>query len=267
MNCFLLYFRAPGAVLRRVAWLALVVFITGVPLNLTMAQAVAVTPDGGTTTVAPLSFLTYNFTVQNTGGATTSYSLRVSCPPPLSSCSPGVPDVTLVGGASTTVSVAYRSGPGSASGTLAKPALHGTLSGDALALEVPLYGVSLKDGALRAVLEGENVRIESFSARGGEGRLEASGTLPLALDATARRLVLADRAAKGAVLLEIRRLHVAANVRRVTAPATLAERAGDQKNDTISDALVMVSSFSATGTKPALKGRPPTGGRGATDSR
>lgn len=81
----------------------------------------------------------------------------------------------------------------SASGTLAKPVLHGTLSGEALALEVPLYGVSLKDGVLRAVLEGASLRVDSFSARGGEGRLEASGTLPLALEATARLAWRADK--------------------------------------------------------------------------
>ena len=80
-----------------------------------------------------------------------------------------------------------------ASGTLKQPVLHGTLNGEALALELPLYGVTLKDGALRAVLEGESLRLESFSARGGEGRLEASGTLPLALDAPARLAWRADK--------------------------------------------------------------------------
>jgi translocation and assembly module TamB len=86
-----------------------------------------------------------------------------------------------------------------ATGTLARPILHGTLTGEALAFELPLYGVALRDGALRAVLEGESLRVESFSARGGEGRLEASGALPLGLDGTARlqwraeRLGLLDR--------------------------------------------------------------------------
>ena len=82
-----------------------------------LAQAVSVTPDGATTTVTPLSVLSYNFTVQNTGGTTTSYTLTVRCLPPLSSCSASS-GVTLAGGASTTVAVSYRSGPGGATGTL-----------------------------------------------------------------------------------------------------------------------------------------------------
>jgi translocation and assembly module TamB len=84
-------------------------------------------------------------------------------------------------------------------GTLAKPLLHGTLSGEALALDLPLYGVALKDGTLKALLEGDSLKLESLAARGGEGTLSASGTLPLGLDGTARiawraeKLTLLDR--------------------------------------------------------------------------
>jgi translocation and assembly module TamB len=65
------------------------------------------------------------------------------------------------------------------SGTLAAVRLTGSLEGDAMALQMPPYGVFLKDGELRAVLEGDRVRITRFAIRGGEGRLTASGTLPL----------------------------------------------------------------------------------------
>ena len=65
------------------------------------------------------------------------------------------------------------------SGTLASPALSGTVRGEAIALDVPPYGVYLKNGELRAVLEGERLRVTSFSIQAGEGRLTASGTLPL----------------------------------------------------------------------------------------
>jgi translocation and assembly module TamB len=73
-----------------------------------------------------------------------------------------------------------------ASGTLAVPVVHGTLNGEALAFELPLYGVALKEGKLVATLEGDSLRLESLSLRGGEGRFTASGTLPLRLAAPAR---------------------------------------------------------------------------------
>jgi translocation and assembly module TamB len=64
-------------------------------------------------------------------------------------------------------------------GTLGAPLVEGTLLGEALAFDYPPYGVYLKDGALRAKLEGDRVRIEELSVRAGEGEFTASGTLPL----------------------------------------------------------------------------------------
>ena len=84
-----------------------------------------------------------------------------------------------------------------ASGTLREPRFHGTLAGEALALELPLYGVQLRDGSLRATVEGDRLTLESLTARGGEGRLSLSGALPLSLDGTAR---IAWRAEKLALL-------------------------------------------------------------------
>jgi translocation and assembly module TamB len=87
----------------------------------------------------------------------------------------------------------------SASGTLGAPVLHGTLVGEALGFEYPPYGISLKEGALRAVLEGRSLRIQELTLRGGEGRLTASGTLPLGPEGTsslawrAEKLTLLDR--------------------------------------------------------------------------
>ena len=65
------------------------------------------------------------------------------------------------------------------SGTLAKPSLTGTLRGDALAFDLPPLGVFLRNGQLRAVLEGDTLRLTEFSVEGGEGRLTATGSLPL----------------------------------------------------------------------------------------
>ncbi len=74
------------------------------------------------------------------------------------------------------------------SGTLGRVSLSGKLEGDALALQVPPYGVFLADGELRAALEGDSLRITRFSIRGGEGQLTASGTLPLRSDAGGAKL-------------------------------------------------------------------------------
>jgi translocation and assembly module TamB len=71
-------------------------------------------------------------------------------------------------------------------GTLAKPEFHGTLLGDAIALDYPPYGVALKDGHFRAILQGDSLELETFEIRGGDGRFLAQGTLPLAPGAKAR---------------------------------------------------------------------------------
>src|SRR6185436_13501427 len=71
-------------------------------------------------------------------------------------------------------------------GTLKEPLLHGTLSGEGLGVELPAYGVTLKDGTLTARLEGDHLNVESFSVRGGEGRFTATGTLPLGTAGSAR---------------------------------------------------------------------------------
>ncbi len=64
-----------------------------------------------------------------------------------------------------------------ARGTLADPLLTGQVSGEALRLDVPQYGVYLKDGRLRAKLAGRTVNLEELSFVGGSGRFSANGTL------------------------------------------------------------------------------------------
>jgi len=66
-------------------------------------------------------------------------------------------------------------------GTLGTPRLGGVVRGRALAFEVPTWGVYLKNGALRAALDGDTLQVESFSVSGGEGTFSASGSLPLRL--------------------------------------------------------------------------------------
>jgi translocation and assembly module TamB len=78
-------------------------------------------------------------------------------------------------------------------GTLGQPTLTGTLSGDAIAFDVPPYGVFLKNGELRAMLEGDSLRVTQFSIQAGDGRLTATGTLPLRLADGARLTWRAER--------------------------------------------------------------------------
>ncbi|OAI51190.1 hypothetical protein AYO46_08460 [Betaproteobacteria bacterium SCGC AG-212-J23] len=87
-----------------------------------------------------------------------------------------------------------------ATGTLGEPQLHGEIRGEALALELPPYGVFLRNGELRASLQGDRVQIDSFIIHGGEGELSASGSVPLRLAEgnariawTATRFTIMDR--------------------------------------------------------------------------
>jgi translocation and assembly module TamB len=68
------------------------------------------------------------------------------------------------------------------SGTLGAPRIEGTLAADSLSVDVPPYGVQLVDGRVRALLQGDNVNVTELTIRGGDGRLSASGTLPLRPD-------------------------------------------------------------------------------------
>ena len=75
-----------------------------------------------------------------------------------------------------------------ASGTLAEPLFSGSVRGDTLTFDYPPYGVYLKNGQLRARLEGDQLRIERFSIQAGEGTFTATGTLPLRLTEGAANL-------------------------------------------------------------------------------
>jgi translocation and assembly module TamB len=62
-------------------------------------------------------------------------------------------------------------------GTLGAPAFGGTATADAIRIDVPQYGIALRDGRVRATLEGERLVLEALSIRGPDGELTASGTL------------------------------------------------------------------------------------------
>lgn len=73
-----------------------------------------------------------------------------------------------------------------ARGTLAKPTLTGTVTGDALRVALAQYGVQLRDGRLRARLVDRAIVLDELSFAGGEGRFTAEGTLAQARDDTAQ---------------------------------------------------------------------------------
>jgi translocation and assembly module TamB len=74
------------------------------------------------------------------------------------------------------------------SGTLAKPIVTGSVRGDGLTFEMPPYGVYLRNGQLRAALDGERLRVQTFSIQGGAGLLTAQGELPLRMAAGGAKL-------------------------------------------------------------------------------
>jgi len=67
-----------------------------------------------------------------------------------------------------------------ASGTLRHPILEGTLVGEQLRAQVPLWGIDWRDGRLRAELGRKALDISEFSVRAGGGTFSAQGRVPRA---------------------------------------------------------------------------------------
>lgn len=64
-----------------------------------------------------------------------------------------------------------------ASGSLARPVVEGALSGDDMRVDIPQYGVHLRDGNLRAHVADNALILDDLTFMGGEGRFSAKGTL------------------------------------------------------------------------------------------
>jgi len=62
-------------------------------------------------------------------------------------------------------------------GTLGDPLITGPITADRLAIALPAEGIELKGGVLRANLAQREIRVESFTIKGGEGVFHAQGTL------------------------------------------------------------------------------------------
>ena len=79
------------------------------------------------------------------------------------------------------------------SGTLGAPAINGAMRGANLGVRNLLQGVSLTDGQLALVLEGDDARIEQLSFKGGEGELRVTGGAVLGAKPRATLRVVADK--------------------------------------------------------------------------
>jgi translocation and assembly module TamB len=84
-------------------------------------------------------------------------------------------------------------------GTLAHVQLSGDVVADAIKIEMPQYGVYLKDGRLRAHLSDDEVTISELSLTGGDGRFVASGSMPAVMSSNAAAGTVAWKAEKFAL--------------------------------------------------------------------
>ena len=62
-------------------------------------------------------------------------------------------------------------------GTIGTPAVTGTLALDAVRIDAPQHGLSLRDGQARVSLEERQITVQSAAIRGGDGTFRASGTI------------------------------------------------------------------------------------------
>ncbi len=67
----------------------------------------------------------------------------------------------------------------SGSGSLASPRIDGWIAADAIRFAMPEQGVSVTDGTLRLVLEGDRVRVQEGELKGQSGRVVVSGEAQL----------------------------------------------------------------------------------------
>lgn len=85
-----------------------------------------------------------------------------------------------------------------AEGSAAAPRFSGTVNGDRLLLRAVGPGLDLRDGRLRATLEGTQLRLAEFEIRAGQGRITAGGNAELG--GGLRQLELQARAERAQIL-------------------------------------------------------------------
>ncbi|MDP2400238.1 MAG: translocation/assembly module TamB domain-containing protein [Burkholderiales bacterium] len=85
-----------------------------------------------------------------------------------------------------------------ASGSIAAPRLTGNLAGERIALRAIGAGIDLRDGRLRASLDGRRLLLQEFEIRAGQGRITASGNAEL--DSGLQQMELQVRAERARIL-------------------------------------------------------------------
>src|SRR5262249_18560076 len=65
------------------------------------------------------------------------------------------------------------------SGTLLALKLTGRFDGDDLRIDAPQYGISVRNGRLRAELRDDELRVSELELGAGDGKFTATGTMPL----------------------------------------------------------------------------------------
>jgi translocation and assembly module TamB len=78
-------------------------------------------------------------------------------------------------------------------GRFAEPTYTGEITGQGLAVRNLLQGVNVSDGRLRVRLAGASAQIETFTLRGGDGRVEVTGSAELGKAPSARLRLAAER--------------------------------------------------------------------------
>jgi len=94
------------------------------------------------------------------------------------------PGWRLVGAMQTSASIGGRFGA---------PTYTGELAGSGLGVRNLLQGVNVSDGELQVRLDGDSARIERFSFKGGDGRVQIGGTASLGTSPSARLELEAER--------------------------------------------------------------------------
>ncbi len=108
-------------------------------------------------------------------------------------------------------------------GTLGAPEVRGQIGGQKLSLRNALMGVDMNNGALAMTMTGTQARLESFTAKGGNGQISAQGDVRFGRDPSAQLTLTADTFA---LLQRVDRRVVASGSAQINAQAQLLDLKG-----------------------------------------
>ncbi|MBB3194396.1 translocation/assembly module TamB domain-containing protein [Roseateles terrae] len=111
----------------------------------------------------------------------------------------------------------------SLAGTLGAPEVRGQIGGQKLSLRNALMGVDMNNGALAMTMTGTQAKLESFTAKGGNGQISAQGDVRFGRDPSAQLTLTADTFA---LLQRVDRRVVASGSAQINAQAQLLDLKG-----------------------------------------